>query len=139
MQGKSWRILIYFSLFTLLFKGIVQLMLVVPEWAKVSTEIRNFMVGYIHLINLGIVSSALIYLLKGQLKTITLKWEMGFFIFGIIGTEAYLFLQGFYYWQAWGRLPHYHLALFLLSVPLLLSLIVLFIRNINSKRAVNSL
>ncbi len=138
-KGKNWRLLIVFAFLSLIFKTVIQVVLVIPEWARISTEIRNFMIGYIHLINLGILSSGLFYLLRNQLRVLDFKWEMGLFLFGVFATEIYLFLQGYYYWQALGRLTNYHFVLFLLSIPMLLGIVIVFFRNLSDKKVLNNL
>ena len=138
LRKQNNRLLILFALLSVIIKVVIQFLLIIPELARVSTEIRNFMIGYIHLINLGIISSILFYVLY-YLKILLFRWEIKVFLLGIFATEVYLFLQGYFYWQALGRLPYYHLILFLLSIPLLLGIILIYARNISDKKILNNL
>src|SRR5690554_1270915 len=131
---REWMVLLQIVLFARVLKGLIQLLLVFPEVNESSTNIRNFMIGYMLLMNLAIVSSLLFYLLKGLIPRFSFGNEMYFFIFGIVATELYLFLQGIFYWQAWGVLPAYYITIFILSIPMLIGVFVIWLRMfINNK------
>ncbi len=110
-------------------KILMQTAVVIPEIAKVSYTIRNFVIGFIHLILLGTVSHFIFgYALKtGLLKMETLWSRFGLYIFvtGFFLTEFTLFFQGILLWAAQGFFPYYYEILFLLSALLPLSLLLI--------------
>lgn len=118
-----------FALYSLILKIIIQLVVLVPELAHVSHEIRNFIIGYIHLTMLGIISSFLFgfCLQQGFLNSKNKNQKMGLIIFlvGFVATEILLFLQGAWWLFFQGTLPNYYLNLFIMSIPLSLGLLMI--------------
>lgn len=116
-----------FTLFSLVLKIGIQLVVLVPELAHVSHEIRNFVVGYIHLTMLGIITGFLFGLaLQNNFlnsKNRTVKWGIPLFLLGFVATEILLFLQGIWLLLGKGSFPNYYLILFIASIPLSLGLL----------------
>lgn len=125
------KIVYRFALFSLALKIIIQLVVLVPELAQVSHEIRNFVIGYIHLTMLGIITGFLFgfafqnNFLNSQ-NTIQ-KWGTILFLFGFIATEILLFLQGIWLLLTKGEFPDYYQNLFLSSIFLPTGLLMLTI------------
>ena len=69
IRTNSWQwVLINIGLFSLAFKILIQSAVVIPDIAIVAYTIRNFVIGFIHLIMLGAISSVIIFFLEqGQL------------------------------------------------------------------------
>lgn len=111
-----------FALFSLVLKIGIQLVVLVPELAQMSHQIRNFVIGYIHLTMLGIITGFLFgFTLQHQFlnaKNAFHKWGIQVFLIGFVATEILLFLQGLYLYFDMGVLPYYYLSLFIGSVPL---------------------
>jgi len=120
-----------FALFSLSIKIIIQLVVLVPELAQVSHEIRNFVIGYIHLTMLGIITGFLFGLgfQNGFLnpKNGIQKWGMILFLIGFVATEILLFLQGIWLFLNKGSFPDYYLNLFIVSIFLPAGLLMLTI------------
>jgi hypothetical protein len=117
-----------FALCSLALKVIIQLVVLVPELAEVSHEIRNFVIGYIHLTMLGIISGFLFgfALQNGFLscqKKIQ-KWGVIIFLLGFVATEILLFLQGTWLFLESGTFPNYYQNLFIASICLPLGLLL---------------
>ncbi|MEX0813815.1 MAG: hypothetical protein WD048_16475 [Chitinophagales bacterium] len=128
-KQSGWeQLLIGFGLMSLAAKVIFQAILIFPEVSIISTVIRNFMIGYIHLTMLGFITGCLFLMLYKHYRKQVSQLGILFFIIGFISTEAILFTQGIFYWQTWGMLPFYHEAIALASVLLPLG-IVLFMKN----------
>ena len=127
-QSGTVRWLVGFGMVSLLIKISLQAALVVPEVMAISTTIRQFMVGYIHLTMLGFITGLILLLL--YVKEVAVINTFGIYIFsiGYIMTEAILFLQGVFYWGRWGTLPYYHEVLLGFSILLPLGLLVMVIR-----------
>jgi len=118
-----------FALFSLALKIIIQLVVLIPELAQVSHEIRNFVIGYIHLTMLGIITGFLFgFAFQNNFlnpKNGIQKWGMILFLVGFVATEILLFLQGIWLFLDKGSLPDYYLNLFLSSIFLPVGLLIL--------------
>lgn len=118
-----------FALFSLALKVVIQLVVLVPELAQVSHEIRNFVVGYIHLSMLGIITGFLFgfafqnHFLDSKNKI--QKAGVTIFLLGFVVTEILLFLQGISLFLNIGQLPDYYENLFMASVCLPVGLLML--------------
>ncbi|CAN1507199.1 hypothetical protein MCETHM1_00678 [Flavobacteriaceae bacterium] len=116
-----------FALCSLALKIIIQLVVLIPELAQISHEIRNFVIGYIHLTMLGIITGFLFgfALQNGFLnsKIKIQKWGIKFFLLGFVATEILLFLQGTWLFLKNGAFPNYYQNLFIASIGLPLGLL----------------
>ncbi len=100
-------------------KIVVQAAVAVPAVAELAYTIRNYVIGFIHLVLLGVVSAFLFSLAfkRGILDRKVALVNIGIitFICGIILSELLLFLQGSMLWGAMGFLPLYYEILFAFS------------------------
>jgi len=128
-KSRLNKILIVFGVGSLIFKVMLQTLLLIPEIATVSTELRNFMIGYIHLTMLGVVSGFIFLVLRQRIRKLISGIGIQFFIMGCVLTELILFIQGTFLWLNWGSIPNYYLVLFVVSILLPLSLILLLSNN----------
>lgn len=121
------------ALLSFILKIVLQTSSIVPEVAAMAYQYRNFVIGFIHLMMLGIITGFLFaFLLKPSLISLkgrSLNLGIYSFIFGFATTEVLLLVQGVFYYFALGAIPFYHWLLFLCSVLLPLG-ILLFILNI---------
>ena len=120
------------AFFCLGFKILIQTLVAVPHLATVSYTIRNFVIGFIHLLMLGALSTFLFGLMNyAKLKTDRIG--INIFLLGILLTEVLLFGQGVLLWGRLGFIPNYHLILAsastLLPIGILLFVFQLFRRN----------
>lgn len=82
--------------------------------------VRNFTIGYLHLIFLGFVTIFLIawfaaqkfLQLNGRLAT----WGVWLLLIGFAGSELYIFLQPLFFKYHGGAIPFYNPTLFAFSV-----------------------
>lgn len=130
---EKW--LLIFAVFSLGLKVILQLSTLIPELGQVSHQIRHWVIGFIHLVMLGIITGGLFVLVFNE-KWISPKrmlMKLGFksFLFGYIGTELLLFVQGGFLYFGWGEIPNYYQILFGVSCALSLGL---FLILVSSKR-----
>ncbi len=120
-QLGGWGFLlikIAFACFAL--KVLMQAAVVIPYIATVAYTLRNFVIGFIHLVLLGVVTlfilgySALnqVLNLRSPLSTLGLALLLA----GFFGSELLLFLQGTMLWGAMGFLPYYYEGLFGVSL-----------------------
>jgi len=126
------RSIVYWLLLTgilsILFKILMQSAVAIPFIAQVSYTIRNFVIGFIHLMMLGGFSLTIIALLLRQqiLPTTTMALNgYRFLILGFVLTEVILFVQGILLWAEKGFLPLYYEVLFGITLLLPLSIILI--------------
>lgn len=120
-----------FALFSLALKIGIQLLVLIPGLDQISHQIRNFVIGYIHLTMLGIISGFLLgFVLKNKFingKNSWVDWGIQLFLLGFVATEILLFLQGGYFFFDQGPLPGYQQKLFIASIGLPAGLLMLII------------
>jgi hypothetical protein len=110
-----------FALVCFVLKIILQSASLIPEISNLAYQHRNFVIGFIHLTMLGVISGFLFaFLLQNSLikHSKILTFGMHAFIIGFILTELILLLQGGFFYFGIGLLPHYYLTLFLCSILL---------------------
>lgn len=112
-------------LFTLAFTALglkfaMQLISALPEIARVSYVIREFIIGYLHLVLIGFVSLYLLAYFISQkvwkVNNYLCKSGLVIFISAFIISELLIFLQGFLFWKFNYNLPSYALLLFAASI-----------------------
>lgn len=143
--NKMEKTVYSFALFSLALKVGIQLIVVIPELAQVVHQIRNFVIGYIHLTMLGIITGFLFGIaLKNSFlnqKTKLTQWGIKLFLLGFLLTETLLFLQGIYLYFDMGEFPLYHKNLLIASsfLPIgLLMLVISIYKSKNTKFVVNN-
>ena len=128
-QNKSILFLFILGILSLLLKVIFQTFTSIPEIALLSHQIRNFSVGYIHLIMLGFVTSILLVFIFLILKiklNLASKFGIWLFIVCFVLSELLLFIQGILFSTSSGQLDLYHELLFVVSSLLALSVALIF-------------
>ncbi len=85
-------------LYTLFIKAVLQIMGSIQFYANLSFNVRDFIIGYLHLIMLGIFTPFLL-VLATELDFISLK-KKSFYVFyaGFLLTESFIFLRGIFIW-----------------------------------------
>nr|WP_294789042.1 hypothetical protein [uncultured Flavobacterium sp.] len=135
--NKTTKIVYGLALCSLFLKVGIQLLTIFPNLAEVSHQIRNFVIGFIHLTTLGIITGFLFgILLQNKMLSVnssTLKIGMKFFISGYILMEVLLFLQGWFFFFGGGSIPGYFQCILIFSILLVLGLILIMLSIINLK------
>ena len=121
------------ALIVLSLKIVIQAIVVIPYLAEVSYTIRNFVIGFIHLLMLGCLSVFAFGLISNILKRALDSWGTWIFIIGIISSELLLFLQGFMLWQGFGFMPFYYFAIGLTSGLIFIGVLIIFLRMLRLK------
>lgn len=125
------------ALGSLFLKIMIQLIVLFPNLAEVSHQIRNWVIGFIHLTTLGIITGFLFgILLHNNLlprKAYLLKIGIKYFFFGYCITEILLFLQGIFYFLGKGLLFGYYEAIFGASIFLVAGLLLILISVLKTK------
>ena len=101
-------------------KILIQTAVAIPFIAKAAYTIRNYVIGFFHLILLGMATSFILgcAIRKGALsdRNLLARLGLGFWVVGFLGSETLLLLQGTMLWAAMGFMPYYYEALFGVSV-----------------------
>lgn len=114
-------VLLGFTLFCFLLKVLFQSVSILPEFSQVAFTHHNFIIGFIHLLMLGIITGFLFSFLlnnKSTNNSIYLSIGVYSFILGFVLTEFLLFLQGLNYYFGSGMLSNYYELLFIFSTLL---------------------
>jgi len=123
-----------FALFSLSFKIVLHLAALVPELAQTSHQIRNWVIGFIHLTMLGIITGFLFaFILQNKFlnkKSIFVRSGITLFLLGYTLTEILLFGQGLFLYFGNTGIPHYYQFLFWISCCLPLGLLSLLLSNL---------
>lgn len=126
------------ALCSLFLKIGIQLLVLIPNLAEVSHQIRNFIIGFIHLTTLGIITGFLLgVLLQNKLlshQSYLLRTGIKSFIFGYIMTEVFLFLQGGFLYFVNEPLLGYYEGVFGTSLFIVIGLILITVSVIKEKR-----
>lgn len=123
---------------SLFLKIIVQLLLLVPDIASSSHQIRGFVIGFIHLTTLGIITGFLFGILfQNRLlstKSSLVQSGVKCFIFGYVFTEIILFIQGGLFYFNIGLLPGYYEFVFATSAFIVLGLVLIIVSEFKIKK-----
>ncbi|MFC3414328.1 c-type cytochrome [Algoriphagus hitonicola] len=135
------KLLIYVALISLAAKAFLQLLLLLPSVAVISYTIRQFVIGFLHLVLLGVMSFGLgaVGMINGDLsqeRSSTIGWLVVMTAF--LSTEILLFTQGLLLWLELGFIPGYNLLLFLFSILFPLGLAILWITQLENNSQYNS-
>ncbi|WP_452231986.1 hypothetical protein [Lacinutrix sp. MEBiC02595] len=135
-QPKIVLYLYFFSVVCFVLKTFVQAFTLFPEFSLVVFEHRNFIIGFIHLMMLGIISGFLFsFILNTTLVRFTKSLYIGVysFLLGFILTEMLLLIQGCKFYFEEGMLTNYYLLLFLFSILLPLGILFILLHIIKTK------
>ena len=119
------RVLLILALISLVAKAILQGLLVFPSIAVISYSIRIYVIGFLHLVLLGVMTMGVsaVAIARGWINELPIS-KMGWILLiaGFVLTEVLLFLQGTLVWLEMGFLPGYNFWLFIASCLFPLSL-----------------
>ena len=135
-ESKLTYYLLYFAVFCYSLKIVLQGLTLIPELASSAYQHRNFVIGFIHLLMLGVISGFLFsFILKKELVSISRTLYLGIysFLLGFILTEIVLFIQGYYFYFGKGLLPNYYLLLFIFSILMPLGILLLLLNMTRHK------
>ena len=112
---KITKILWGFALICFVIKILIQTLVAIPQIAIISYTVHNFVIGFIHLLMLGALSTFILgafhefQILK--INTLTKKIGIVVFICGILMSEFLLFGQGIMLWAKAGFMANYYILL----------------------------
>ncbi|WP_100610277.1 hypothetical protein [Confluentibacter lentus] len=138
-QATITKYMYVFALVCFVLKIVLQSASFIPEVSNLAYQHRNFVIGFIHLTMLGVISGFLFaFLFQNNLikHSKTLTFGMYAFILGFVLTELILLIQGGFFYFGIGLLPNYYLILFLCSMLLPLGVGCLIYNILNTQENV---
>ncbi|MCR8668671.1 hypothetical protein NO995_13340 [Aestuariibaculum sp. M13] len=133
-QFKLIVTLYYFSVFCFILKILLQGVTLIPEFSEAVFMHRNLVIGFIHLVMLGVITGFLFaFLYRDQKPTVSLKLGLYSFLLGFVLTEVILLVQGIRFYFGVGLISNYYLILFLFSVLFPLGILFILLSFVNQK------
>ncbi|TXD48379.1 hypothetical protein [Polaribacter sp. IC073] len=124
--------LLKFVYLLFIFKIVLQFISSIPYFAELISQIIDFVIGYLHLTFLGLVSLALFVFLQ-YFKILKLpKFWVRIYLFGFITSEFLIFYKGFCNWQQLSIFDNYYQFLVLISALIPIALVGIFLQNCNA-------
>lgn len=119
-QFPTWgKVLVGVALVGMAMKVLVQAAVAMPSVAVMAFTLRAYVMGFIHLNTLAIMTTLLLVyaLLQGWLpvRSLAVKAGVALLTGGIILSELLLFVQGTFFWAGWGLIKGHYLHLVLAS------------------------
>lgn len=124
--------LLQFIYVLFIFKIVLQLLTSIPFFAELVSQIIDFVIGYLHLTFLGIVSLSLFVFLKefGLIKLP--KFWMKIYLTGFILSEILIFYKGFCNWQQFSIIHNYYEILVSVSALIPVAILGICIQNMKT-------
>ena len=123
------------ALISFIMKIALQTSSIIPEVSVMAYQYHNFVIGFIHLMMLGVITGFLFaFLLESSLMKVKkkfLKFGIYSFIIGFVATEFLLLLQGLFYYFALGMLSNYYLIVFIFSLFLPFGILLILLNILN--------
>ncbi len=111
-------------------KLLIQLFSAHPYVARLAFQLKDFVIGYLHLVFLGIVITTLLAFLN-YFKLIKIpKSFIWTFIFSLATTELLVFYNAFALWLKLPFISNYYMLLAILSLSFPIAVSILFFKNI---------
>ena len=112
------------------FKILLQFFTSIPYFAELTSQILDFVIGYLHLRFLGIVSLSLfVFLQEFGLIRLSKFWTRVYLV-GFILSEILIFYKGFCNWQQLSIINNYYQILMLVSSLIPIAVLGIFIQNL---------
>ena len=127
-----------FTIFCFVLKSVLQLVSLIPEVSQTAYQHRNFVIGFIHLTMLGVISGFLFsFILQSRLviNNNLLRTGIYAFLLGFILTEIILLIQGGMFYLKSGFMPNYYLLLFIFSLLMPFGIFLLIANILKHKNA----
>ncbi|GGH41968.1 membrane protein [Mangrovimonas yunxiaonensis] len=138
-RQKTIKALYVFSLSCFVLKLALQMVAVFPQFTQTLINHKNFIIGFIHLMMLGVISGFLFAFLvfSNTIKPSKLL-NLGVygFLIGIILTEILLAYQGGLFYFGIGMLPYYYQLLFIFSIFLPVGIALILLTYLKQKNNV---
>lgn len=118
-----------FVLVLLLIKVILQFLSSFPFFVVLTTELIDFVIGYLHLVFLGIITLSIFVLLE-QFKLIKIsRFWLLIFTLGFIFSECLIFYKGITLWQQIFLLENYYITLVIISALMPIGVLGIYLKT----------
>lgn len=129
--GKTERLFIYVGIGCFILKVLIQTAVVIPSIAEVGYTIRGFVIGFLHLILLGIITMFILgFGLRFELLGKGGQAGAILVFVGFLLVELLLFIQGILVWATLGFMRYYHEGLVGASILILIGVVLLLLSTI---------
>lgn len=128
LKAISKKIL-FIVVFCLITKCVFQIIGVIPYFSNLSYQIRNFIIGYLHLYLIGVISLSIIFIsIENDYLTDSKSLRLSIYIFiaAFILSEIWIFLQGICWWLEFNGIPFYSKSLLIISTIMMLATFVFY-------------
>lgn len=131
-SGQSGNWLLNTAVILLLVKLFLQMISAIPYVANLALTYKDFVIGYLHLVLLGVVVTTMLVFLNyfGLLRIP--RYFLFFFLFAFFSTEILIFYKGLAFWQHLPFIPSYYHILATLSLLFPIGIGVLFFKSVKS-------
>lgn len=116
----------------LIVKIVMQLFSGFPYMANLAFHLKDFVIGYLHLVFLGVVITTLIAFLKYFRLLSIPKSFLWFFLLAFVTTESLIFYKAFAFWMGLPFFRDYYIYLAVLSCLFPIATGILFFKEIKS-------
>ncbi|WP_298883954.1 hypothetical protein [uncultured Polaribacter sp.] len=111
-------------------KVVLQFLTSIPYFSELTLQIKDFVIGYLHLIFLGITSiSLLAFFYQYRLIQLSKKWT-SIYLLGFILSEILIFYKGFCSWQQLSMIDNYFVILISVSTLMPIGILGIYFYNI---------
>ncbi len=133
IRNRFTLVLLKISAFLFILKIVLQVISAFPYFVNLATQQLDFVIGYIHLTFLGVVSISLFSFLN-EFNFIKLpKIGVNLFLLGFAISEILIFYKGFSTWLRWFFPNNYFIYLIIASACMPLGILYILIKNIHIK------
>ncbi len=139
-QQSLIKSLYVFTALCFILKIGLQALGLLPEFSQIVYTQRNLIIGFIHLLMLGVITGFLFSLIfKKPIVSFSKSLYVGVytFVIGFVFTELLLAIQGFNFYLGLGLFPNYYLLLFLFSILLPLGIMFILYNIFKTKQHEN--
>ncbi|HSJ12210.1 MAG TPA: hypothetical protein VK916_05965, partial [Gillisia sp.] len=128
------KLFLKITLLFLIIKVFMQLLTALPYFASLSYRYTDFVIGYLHLVFLGVISIALFaFLVQFGLLNFRKKIFLLYFS-GFILSEILIFYKGTAMWLGWPFISEYFTILVVVSSLMPLAIGILLIENLQNRK-----
>ena len=118
---------LWVALLALVLKTLIQTAVVIPAMAEISYSIRNFVIGFIHLLMLGGLSLFAFGMTAEIFCRPLSPTGTKVFVLGVVTTELLLFGQGVMQWQGWGFMNYYYGMIATASIFIIVGVVLILL------------
>jgi len=111
-------------------KILLQLFSALPYFAEITYAYIDFVIGYLHLVFLGIITPTILIFLKYLQILLVPKIWIKLYLIGFVVSEMLLFYKGITIWQQKEYLENYAVYLLFISSLLPISILGVFLKNL---------